>query len=181
MRTAIALGLLVASLPAVAGVYRWVDDKGVVHYSDHAPSPNAKEAQLPKLQTFDSHSLSQGMPLDSVAPSSSDQPAPVAAVDVRPKITSPADQATLRDVSNTITVDVDAPPQALLVYYLDGQRRNAVPTRSTSYLLENIDRGTHTIEVATVGIDGHEIARSDKITVYMKQPTVNMTKGKKRR
>ena len=42
MRFAVALLLLVTGFPADAQVYRWVDGKGTVHYSDTAPPAGVK-------------------------------------------------------------------------------------------------------------------------------------------
>lgn len=180
MRKALVCSLLLASLPAVAGVYRWTDDKGVVHYSDAAPSPTAKPADLPALQTFDSKSLAKGAPVGSVGSSSDTQAAapaaaPAASTGSRPVITSPENEATLRDTSGQITVSVNAPDGSSLVYYLDGTAQSD-PTPSTSFLIENVERGTHTLEVATVGSNGKEIARSAKVTVYYMPPRTNMVK-----
>src|SRR5690242_19267107 len=33
-------------------VYKWVDEKGVIHYTDKPPTQNATPAKLPPLQTF---------------------------------------------------------------------------------------------------------------------------------
>lgn len=181
MRKLFVCSLLLASLPAVAGVYRWTDDKGVVHYSDAPPSPNAKPAELPALQTFDSKSLAKGAPVGSVG-TSADNTATAAASDSaadtgpRPVITSPENEATLRDDSGQVTVQVSAPSGASLVYYLDGAAQNAPPTPSTSFLIEGVERGTHTLEVAAVSAEGKEISRSAKVTVYYMPPRTNMVK-----
>lgn len=46
----IAVSLTLAALPLAAGaeIVKWVDDKGQVHYSDHAP-PKAKKAKTMNL------------------------------------------------------------------------------------------------------------------------------------
>jgi hypothetical protein len=42
------LGYLLLAANAYAGVYKWVDANGVVHYSDQPnPSPNTKQLNLP--------------------------------------------------------------------------------------------------------------------------------------
>jgi hypothetical protein len=42
MRRILLIGLLSVSLPAIAQVYRWVDEKGTVHYSNSTPPAGAK-------------------------------------------------------------------------------------------------------------------------------------------
>jgi hypothetical protein len=177
MRKSIAL-LLFVTLPAVAGVYRWTDDKGVVHYSDNPPTPNAQPTELPKLQTFDSKAVAKGMPIDKPASSSADTAQPAKPADTNPVITSPTPDETFREDTSSVTVNVNAPPNVQLVYYLDGKPQNAPPTGSTSFLLENVDRGSHTVEVAAVDNAGKEVGRSKGVTFYMKQPTVNTGKKK---
>ena len=52
MRTfAFTLLLLVCSVALAATVYRWVDEDGVVHYSDQ-PHPNAEKLQVHAAQTY---------------------------------------------------------------------------------------------------------------------------------
>ena len=52
MRTAlILLGVLLAAA-ASATTYKWVDSKGVTHYSDR-PQPGAEIVELQKAQTFE--------------------------------------------------------------------------------------------------------------------------------
>ena len=186
MRKSAAL-LLFVTLPVIAGVYRWTDDKGVVHYSDAPPTPNAQPTALPQLQTFDAKSLAKGTPVGSSGDSAANSPAPTAVSDAAPAatarlaITSPQDQATIRDDSGGITVSVTTIEEsALLVYYLDGKAQNDQPTPSTSFLIENVDRGTHTLEVATVDANGQQTSRSAKVTIYYMPARTNMNKATKK-
>src|SRR5215813_14419598 len=50
-RLAFTLLLLVCSVALAATVYRWVDEDGVVHYSDQ-PHPNAEKMQVHAAQTY---------------------------------------------------------------------------------------------------------------------------------
>jgi Domain of unknown function (DUF4124) len=45
MRRIALLALVALSLPAVAQVYKWVDEKGVAHYSE-TPPPDGKAAKI---------------------------------------------------------------------------------------------------------------------------------------
>ncbi|MBL6751603.1 MAG: DUF4124 domain-containing protein [Nevskia sp.] len=161
------------SLGVAADVFRWVDKDGVVHYSDKPPAPDAKPAELPQLQTFKSGTLPQ-LPDGAPATAAPAQPAAPATV----TIVAPAQQETIRDAERHVSVSVNAPVTGGngLVYYLDGAAQNDSPTQSTAFLLSGVERGEHTIAVALVGPDGHEIARSASTTIYMKPPTVGMTK-----
>jgi len=46
MRKVLLLLLALSSAPALAQVYRWVDDKGTVHYSDAAPPAGVKSTTV---------------------------------------------------------------------------------------------------------------------------------------
>ena len=47
---AIALGMLVAALPAAAQtMYKWVDEKGVTHFSEHPPADAKNEKKATKV------------------------------------------------------------------------------------------------------------------------------------
>ena len=64
MKTHLILLLLFLALPAFAGVHKWTDAQGRIHYSD-SPPPAAKSTQL-KLQSFTgSAQVSQAIGADS--------------------------------------------------------------------------------------------------------------------
>lgn len=179
MRTSLAvvlsLTLLPALLPAQAEIYRWVDDKNVVHFTDKPPTKDAKPVELPQLQTYNPA---------AVTPSAADSGAAGKAAGetdtaTRPKpqairIVSPAADETFREVDSKISVVVEASPGPGqgLIYYLDGAAQNKAGTPSTGWLLERLERGAHTISAALVGADGREISRTPTVTIYMMPPIV---------
>ncbi len=46
IRTALVLALLTAACPAGAGLYKWIDADGKVHYSDQPPPDGAKQQEI---------------------------------------------------------------------------------------------------------------------------------------
>ncbi len=166
MRTLIALTLACLSgTVTAADVYRWVDSNGVVHYSDKPQAPSDKPVSLPHLQTYAPGSAPPGF---AAAPT----PGKEAAATI--SIASPAADETIRDAEGKFTVTVNAELQAGqgLVFYLDGAAQNQQPTPSTAYLFNGVERGEHTVAAALVGGDGHEVARSETVTIHMKPPSV---------
>ena len=158
---------------AHAEVYRWVDENGTVHYTDKPPSPEAKPAELPKLQQFPANELpSYSNPKAAAAE------APADAADTRPivKVISPTQDQTFRHTSQQVQVVVSVNPSLKsgqgLVYYLDGSPFNSEPTRAQSMALQPVYRGTHLVSVAVVQ-DGRELTHSDSVTFHMMPPTVN--------
>ena len=129
MRILIAIALLLTLVPARGEVYRWTDDKGVVHYGDKPPKEGVKPVELPPLQTYS--------PSAAAAPatprSESANPAPPAKASIR--IAAPADDETIRDAGTiSMTVDAALQPGQGLVYFLDGVQQNKVATPSSAWL-----------------------------------------------
>jgi len=85
------------------------------------------------------------------------------------RITSPADQTTLRDPSAAIVIGVALDPPLnggdLLVYTLDG-------TVVTSPIT-GIERGTHHIGARVLSANGGERIVAAEVTVYVHQTTVD--------
>lgn len=173
MRKAIGWMLLVLTLPASAEVYRYVDEKGVVHYSDQPPTRDAKPVQLPPLQTY---KPGQGPPPEIFAADKS-PPAKAKAPPARfsISISSPTPGETIRASGDELSVSVKVMPGLAsgfgLVYYLDGAAYNAEPLMQPSLALRGVYRGEHQLQVALIDPDGREVARSPSVTVFMKQPT----------
>ena len=172
MRILIALTLACLSSAVLADVYRWTDDKGVVHYSDKPQAPNDKPVELPHLQTYNHDATPPGF-----------TPAPASAGPARADagsgggefaILSPAQDETIRDAEGkfTVTLSGTLQPGQGVIYYLDGTAENAQPMQSTAFLFARVDRGEHTVAAALVGADGAELARTPPVTVHLKPPTV---------
>lgn len=170
MRTLACLLVVLLSLPVAAEVYKWVDEKGVIHYTDQPPSKNAKPAKLPVLQTYEAGALPA---LEQVAAPDKEaaEPAPWEV-----KILSPSPEQTFRgEAQGQVPVAVAVSPGLLdgqqLVYYLNGAVQGS-PNPSTSYTLSGLERGAHTVAVGLVNAAGQELARSATVTVHMKPPIV---------
>lgn len=158
--------------PTKAGeVYKWVDDKGVVHYSDKPSSRNAAPAKLPPLQTYKG-----GTPPDLRRFDKGGAPgrAPAAADAPQLQLVTPAPEETFRGAERTVPVAVLVTPSLKagqqIVFMLDG--KPAEPVADTSYAFTGVDRGAHTASAALVDASGNELARSGQVTFYVKPPIV---------
>jgi hypothetical protein len=150
-------------------VYKWVDDKGVIHYGSRPPDQNVKPAKLPPLQTYPG-----GKPPDLTT-----TPAPVkdANAGAAPKATvnilSPQPDETFREADQQIAVAVEVPgglANRKLTYYLDGVLKGG-PTPATTLSMAGVERGEHTLAVALVDPQGKEVGRSAPVTFHMKPPS----------
>lgn len=168
MRIAFGLLLLLVGLAAQAQVYKWVDENGVVHYTDQPPAKNAEPARLPPLQTFKGGALPK---LDNSAGAEDT----VRPVPTKVRIASPTPDETFRsDSEGQVTVSVvvspELKPEQALVYYVDGVAQGEA-IRDYRFTVQNLERGSHSLSVAVV--EGKkEVSRSAPVTIHMKQATI---------
>src|SRR5205823_6336849 len=74
-RRLLTLISLLASLAVAGTVYKWVDENGVVHYSDQ-PHPEAQKVDVPPAQTYKGGASVPAMPTTGTsAPPASSEPA----------------------------------------------------------------------------------------------------------
>ncbi len=159
--TAVVIALLLASSTADAKVYRWVDAKGGVHFSD-VPVEGAIEVEL-KPETSNQILL---------------PPAQVKAVDLTASInyqlsiSSPSNEETIRDNNGnfivTLTLAQERPRGALYQLLLDGAPYNQGQA-SSSFELTGVNRGSHTLQALLVTGNGQTLAQSGVITIFMHQ------------
>lgn len=159
------LGLLPAL--AVAGVYKWVDPDGTVHYSDK-PQPGAEEVRVPPPQTY------TPTPYTPITPRPEATAAPAEYTSL--SIASPAPDANIWDNTGAIPISFSIEPALdsgrghQLVVLIDG--KTLPPTKSTSTTLENIERGSHTLQGQVVDAAGNVLISSPAITVHLHRQSV---------
>jgi len=170
----ILLFALTTSWVHAAPAWRWVDANGQVHYSD-TPVPGATQIELSGAQTFGS-SARQPAAATKSASQSGAQRGPGGTERYRAfNIVSPKQQETLWNVGTAVNVQVelDPPlqPSHLIDLFVDGQRRN-LNTPSTDLTLEDVYRGTHTIQAVVVDQGGAEVIRSLATTFMVQQSSI---------
>lgn len=168
MRIRLPLLILLTTLPTLvmaAQVYRYTDDKGVVHYTDKPPSKDATPTSLPPIQTFKSTATPkeiQAIEKKAVAKNFS------------LSIESPTPDQNYREPDPNVVVSVRVMPGLVgghgLLYFVDGKLQNEAPSSSTQYTVGGLERGSHTIEVSLVNAAREEQART-AVTVHVKQPS----------
>lgn len=166
----VVLGLLPA-FEAAAQVYRYVDENGVVHYTDQPPSKAAEPVELPALRTYTPESVALPERQDA-------SKAPDAAGELRYRvfrIVAPVPDETLRGAERIVPVAVVSEPILApghrVQFYLDGQPQGAAKT-ATSEAFRGVDRGMHTVSAAIVDAKGRVLKRADPVTVHVKPPIV---------
>jgi uncharacterized protein DUF4124 len=147
-----------------AVIYKWTDADGVIHFSDQ-PVPGAE-----KIQTSSGASGPSGAApaASSTAPSSTDKPKPPALNFREFSIVSPANQETITG-NQPINVNLALEPQLnsnqSLTWTLDGGALSD-QANATSFTLEDVPRGTHTI-IATVEDQSGQSKSSEPVTFYV--------------
>lgn len=172
MRILILLLSLVLASSALAKddeVYKWVDENGVIHYTDKPPRKDAEPAKLPPLQTYKGGTAPDLRRFDK-GPRDGTPPAGAAQV----QIVTPARDETFRSAERVVPIAVMVTPSLRqghkLIYMVDG-KPVSMPTTDTSFAVTGVNRGSHSVVVTLVDDAGEELGRSQPVTFHMKPPT----------
>ena len=159
------LGVLAATT-ALAQAYRWVDDEGVVHYSDR-PEPGAEQIILPRSNTTTVRRYAQ--------PSSNDQTPPTATTFRYEtlEVASPGAEETLWNIEGVLNVSLSMTPALQAGHqvrvHFDGSPRTV---SGASFQIEEVHRGVHNIQVEILDETGRLMIRSQANRFYVQQNTV---------
>ena len=172
MRTLLAVLVILPVLAYAADnkkpeVYKWVDENGVVHYTDKPPAENATPAKLPPLQTYKGGTAPDLRRYDK--PTRNGKPTGLAQLD----LVTPSHDETFRSGERTVPIAVVVTPplgeDQRLIYLLDGTPQST-PTADTSFAFTGVERGSHTASVMLVDTAGNELATSTSVTFHVKPP-----------
>lgn len=161
------LGMLVIGSPcfARADVYKWVDDKGGVNYSDRR-HPGAEEMKNLDVPIY----VSPPRTLPALAKS---EPQPQTAKGYESvAITRPGNDEGIRSNNGDVSVSVSVLPELhtnlghRLGVLLDGVLI-AEPGNATEFQLNNIDRGSHTVQAVVFEASGNAVAESLPVTIHL--------------
>ncbi len=153
---------------AGATVYRWVDEQGVVHYSDQ-PHPNAEKLRVNAAQTY------KPTAADS-APAGGGQSSNAAAPPYRGcAIVQPQDDQAFANV-DSLTVVVQTDPQLhqgdKVYVMVDGQALNGGAPTGPQFVLSPVDRGTHTAQAQVKDAGGAVQCQTPPVTFHVQQNSI---------
>ncbi len=167
-RLLILLGLFSLCQPAYAEIYRWTDEAGTVIYSDQ-PRQGAETVDLPGITSY----RSPAIPTESAAADSTQDFDEESASYEAFAISSPANDATIRDNSGRVEVSLSLTPALQeghsVVYELDGEQ---FKVEGVSHALTNVDRGTHTLKAHIVDSQGKAVTAVAKTTFHLKRISI---------
>jgi hypothetical protein len=148
-----------------ATVYKWVDEKGVTHYSDQ-PHPNAQTVDVKSAQTFQSSGAAPASTSGASNPSQA-LPAYRLCEMYRPE----NDEVFLN--TDTVVAKVRLDPRLRdgdrLAIGLDGKR---VQTGGATEATLKVERGTHQLIAVIEDSAGKAVCTSATITFHVRQPSV---------
>jgi hypothetical protein len=171
MRRILYLSLFV-TCSLSAEIYRLVDEGGNVSFSDQ-PHPDATLIEVNALPTYTPITTSFNV---SDSQSIEDNRADIVP-DYQVDIISPANDQAFWDNSGTVAIQVQLQPELdvtrgdLIKVMLDGKEIGE-PQENTVISLTNIDRGTHSLNVAVVSADQKILSSSDTIKFHLHRRSV---------
>ena len=170
MRTIIALIAVLGASAAMAQAYTWVDEDGIVHYSDK-PREGAVEIQLPR----DTRPLRRTAP-PPAAPEAQDDNATTASGPFSYdsiEISSPAAEETLWNIGGVLNVTLNVQPALQpghrVRVYFDGKEQMV---NGSSFQIQDVYRGVHNLQAEVLDETGKLMGRSLPNRFYVQQNTI---------
>ncbi len=155
----------------MAQAYRWVDEDGVVHYSDR-PREGAEQIVLPKPNTVSVPRRPQ--PSQASAPVEEEPPAEEPFRYASLEIAAPAAEETLWNIEGVLNVSLNVQPALQpghqVRVFFDGGEPQIVD--GTSFQLQEVWRGVHNIQAEILDETGKMMVRSRTNRFYVQQNTI---------
>lgn len=152
---------MLLSFSAYAGIYKWVDDKGNVHYSDKEQK-GAEEVNLPAAVTY--------TPTTTGAAASGKAETEKKLGYTEMSIVQPKMNETIRSNNGDVQVGIDLKPGLVtgdgITLYLDG-KEVIKGVAQTSVTLQNLDRGSHTLRATIFDRNGTAVISSKSIIFHL--------------
>jgi hypothetical protein len=159
-----ALWLLSATaMAAGTTVYKWVDEKGVTHYSDQ-PNPKAEKVEVQGAQSYESTSASSPSPSSAATPQERY---------ARCELSSPAPEENFQNTSTvTARLALELQQGHQVIVSLDGKRLTNQSPYATEFVLTGIERGTHSVTAAVLDAGGRTVCTTPSVTFHVHLPSV---------
>lgn len=163
--------LITLCSPALAGVYKRVDDQGNVEYTDLPQTAKEKSIPLPASTTYSS------TPVDSGTQTSGPAAPPISYESI--VITQPKDDEAVRENAGILEVKITCTPELRpdhqFAVLIDGKKMKE--GRSNTLQVNDVERGSHTLLAEIVDADGKILASSHVVTFHMQRVSILQQKG----
>lgn len=157
--------LLACTASFAATIYKWVDEKGVTHYSDQ-PHESAQKVEVTSAQTYTPTPVAD-------TSSQRDETPRVASYNVCEIFSPQADEVFFNTQTVSARVRLEPSLQAghRLAIALDGKRVSD-SYASSDFTLSPVYRGTHTaVAVVEDARTGQAICTTSSVTFHVRQPS----------
>lgn len=170
MRTALYV-LLALAVPAFAGqtVYKWVDEKGVTHFSDQ-PVAGAEKVEL---SGGSNRAHAPDAPGTTYVSPSAQNPANKGPAYGRFVVESPQQDEAIINTGGAVRVRLAMTPALdsshSITLYLDGTPVGDFAPMATSHEFSNMPRGTHTVKAVVSTKQGRVVQETPTVTFHVRQ------------
>ena len=172
--------LAIAPVLVFADTWRWVDENGVVNYSD-TPHPGAERVDLRVIQTTPFAGPSRSAEANESAGQAGEAPGGSSSSYESVSILRPQPEETLWNLEGQLDVQVSVEPEIQashrLKLYLDGTEVVGIPPGATSFTIDRVFRGMHTLRAAVQDQNGQQLGASEAIRFYVQQTSVQNPQG----
>lgn len=167
--TLIGLTLLTAPVLFAGEVYRIISKDGEVTFTDSPPA-NAKS------ESVDMPKINIAAPPPATTKNSKDEAGADESAYTKASITQPSNNATIPPGQREVVVQIALEPPLqtghLVQIYVDGRKQGS-PSASSTFTLSSLDRGEHSVSAEIVGVDKQRKAKTQTITLHVKQHSSN--------
>ncbi len=172
MRLILAVLALSVTASAAAAVYKWVQPDGTVVYSDRAPAENTAPTDLPAIQEI---KMPPPPPPSTDTTPDSNQPQQTRGEEyTKLTIAEPADNSTFRNNAGQVNVKLELEPALQegdsVAIILDG--KDIGQGKSTNVALNNVDRGSHSLQAIVKNAQGSTLISSTPITFTLQRTSL---------
>ena len=170
MRTFITLIAVLAAGVVMAQAYRWVDEDGVVHFSDR-PVEGAERIFLPEQNRGTRRVFAPPPAPTSNNDAEESQPEAFAYESI--EVVAPAPEETLWNIESVLNVSLRVVPALRqgdqVRVHFDGEARLV---SGTTFQIEEVYRGVHNIQVEIIDSTGKLMVRSLPNRFYVQQNSI---------
>jgi hypothetical protein len=179
MRAILFTLLLVPSSAVLAAtVYKWVDEKGVTHYSDQ-PNPGAEKVKVDSAQSYQASAATANRPRDIVLPNQTSNAPPYSSC----AISSPSNDEVFTNVTS-VSASMLLQPNLLaghrVAVSVDGKRIENISGASSAFTVSPVSRGSHTLNLVVEDVNGGVVCSSPAVTFHIRQPSVQAPRAANR-
>jgi hypothetical protein len=170
MRTLLfTLMSLACSLALAATVYKWVDENGVVHYSDQ-PHANAEKVHVAAPQTYKAGQYDTAPTAAPAAPTANAGPAYQGCAIGQPSDGS--EFANLDALNILVRTDPQLRPGDQVFIMMDGAPVNNGAATGPLFTLSPVERGSHTLQAVVRDAGGELLCQSPGVRFEVHQASI---------